>query len=68
MKVQLRPSKQWKSLTGKISKRQRRPSWLSQKMAKQVVFGKKSHKAEAAASAGEEKPEEAYKKNIPKPE
>ena len=28
----------------------------------QVVFGKKSHKAEAAASAGEEKPEEAYKK------
>ena len=28
----------------------------------QVVFGKKSHKAEAAASAEEEKPEEAYKK------
>ena len=28
----------------------------------QVVFGKKSHKAEAAASAGEEKPEEDYKK------
>ena len=28
----------------------------------QVVLGKKSHKAEAAASAGEEKPEEAYKK------
>ena len=28
----------------------------------QVVFGKKSQKAEAAASAGEETPEEAYKK------
>ena len=28
----------------------------------QVVFGKKSHKAEAAASAGEEKSEEVYKK------